>query len=83
MKTIIESLNVLRVTNRRARTLLERIVHQGLTNGSGRRPLRGFNVIEIKKPFGNDYFVGLKLTELEFNELKYSPDCDYQDDYGK
>lgn len=76
MKLMIESLRNFRIPNRRARALVERIVGQGLTFGSGRRPLRSFRVIEIKKPGGSDYFVGLKLDELEFNELTFVPDSD-------
>ena len=76
MKLIIESLSIFRITNRRARALVERIVGQGLTFGSGKRPLRGFRVIEIRKPGGSDYFVGLKLDELEFKELTFVPDND-------
>lgn len=73
---MIESLSMFRITNRRARALVERIVGQGLTLGSGKRPLRGFRVMEIKKPGGSDYFVGLKLDELEFQELTYAPEND-------
>lgn len=78
MKLTIESLSIFRITSRRARELVEKIVGQGLTFGSGKRPLRGFRVIEIKKPGGSDYFVGLKLDELEFKEITFAPESDLQ-----
>lgn len=76
VKSIIEGFNIFRVTNRGRKALLEKIVGQGLTNGSGRKPLRDFRVLEIKKLGGSDYFVGLKVDELEFKELTFLPEAD-------
>jgi hypothetical protein len=74
----VEIHRMLRITNRRARALVERIVRQGLTFGSGNRPLRSFRILEIKKLDGSDYFVGLNLDELEFKELTFAPEDDFK-----
>lgn len=55
---------------------MERIVRQGLTFSSGRRPIRDFRIIEIKKFGGSDYFIGLKMDKLEFEELSFAPEED-------
>ncbi|MCO5219286.1 MAG: hypothetical protein M9953_13975 [Thermomicrobiales bacterium] len=76
VKSIIEGFNIFRVTNRGGKALLERIVGQGLPSGSGRKPLRDFRVLEIRKLGGSDYFVGLKVNELEFKELTFTPEAE-------
>lgn len=74
VKSIIEGFNIFRVTHRGRKALLERIVDQGLA--AGRKPLRDFRVLEIKKLGGSDYFVGLKVSELEFKELTSTPEAE-------
>lgn len=76
MKSFVESSHILRITNRRARVLVERIVRQGMSLGTGRRPRRDFRIIEIKKFGGSDYFIGLKMDKLEFEELSFAPEDD-------
>lgn len=77
MNQMIEKLRVFRVTTRRAATLAEKIVRQGLTFGSGKRPLRSLRVIESEKNGGSDYFIGLRLSELEYQELVFSAESDH------
>lgn len=67
---------MLRVANRPARARVERIVRQGFSLGSGKRPVRSIRILEIKDPDGSDYFVGIKLNELKFKELTFALEDD-------
>lgn len=78
MGLMINSLNVLRITNRRARLFIERLTSEKINIGSGGKSLRSLRAFEIRSQEGTEFFVGLKVDEREFRELTFEYINDFQ-----